>query len=461
MSLSGVAQVIRCQHTMTQEPTQPTDRRQAAVFGGSISGLMSALVLARQGFEVVLYEQRERYSRNIQWGIRQSFINYVAGIDQSTADDLTKGVVSSIRYGHRFLADKSFLYEHGAYQHQQRASPSAGAPAVHDLSGMRTLDEEIVGLVPAIVLEQFLFGKVNRLEHVTIYHKKAPDIELDPRDSCYYVLDDDGRRIRYDLIVVCEGAASTTRAKTDIVSINVSRPVRQVSGEVYLKRHGMITEYLHAVHHVDRVREELLLSLLISTERRRSSWIVGDVSSECLSALGRAATEPEKKEVIEAEFRTIAARTMLDTIENVRDAGYRGAVRSVELFTLQARISTKAVAGGNLVLAGDAVGVGHWAVGGGMHVAAVCHGQRLEALASSLQRAPVDGQAAFRSYSDGVLTDTLAWISRSIKYYYLSILGDVTKAVFDKLILIQELMAGNSIDVPEELKARVTAVYFG
>ena len=93
-----------------------------------------------------------------------------------------------------------------------------------------------------------------------------------------------------------------------------------------------------------------------------------------------------------------------------------------------------------------------------MHVAAVCHTQRLDKLASSVgNRANVD--AALQEYSLGALADTMAWISASIRYYYLSIPSDVMKAVFDKLM--SELMANNSIDVPKRLKSRVTEVYFG
>jgi 2-polyprenyl-6-methoxyphenol hydroxylase-like FAD-dependent oxidoreductase len=441
---------------MTQQNASPTKALSVAVFGGSVSGLMSALMLAKRGFDVVLYEKRASYTRNVQWGIRQCFIDYLAGIDQEAAADFSKRA-SSITSGHRFLADKSYLYENGAYHHQQRTPPRAGTCATRDLSAVNTLNEEIVCLIPAKALEQLLYEHLKR-HRVTIRHTETPDITFDANDELYRPIESSDPT-RYDLIVVCEGAASTTRAKAGIVSMNVSRPITQVSGEVYLKRGGMITEYLHAIETGARIRGELLLSLLVSTERHQSSWIVGDVSSQCLSALKKIRKKGARERLIEEEFRKIAARTMVDTVENIHDAGYRGAVRGVELFDLQARISNKAAAGRNLVLAGDAVGVGHWAVGGGMHVAAACHIQKLEALASSIQQggSPID--KALQSYSSGVLSDTRAWISKSIKYYYLSIPIDVMTAVFDNLL--GELMMNNSIDLPKRLKARVTDVYFG
>jgi hypothetical protein len=48
-------------------------------------------------------------------------------------------------------------------------------------------------------------------------------------------------------------------------------------------------------------------------------------------------------------------------------------VDEVGMFGIRARISPIAFAGANLVLAGDAVGEGHWSVGGGMHVAGMFH----------------------------------------------------------------------------------------
>ena len=95
-----------------------------------------------------------------------------------------------------------------------------------------------------------------------------------------------------------------------------------------------------------------------------------------------------KAEAEHEEFQTIAARTMLDTDQNIKGAGYTGAVDKVATFSLQAKLSNRAYAGLNLVLAGDAVGAGHWSVGGGMHVAGLLHQQRLDVLATELLKDP-------------------------------------------------------------------------
>ncbi|QLL05733.1 FAD-dependent oxidoreductase [Mycobacterium vicinigordonae] len=428
----------------------------AAVLGGSIAGLMASLVLAKRGFTVRLYEPRQHYTRNIQWGCRQTFIDYLSSIDAEIAQDFVDRLASAITNGYRFLADRSSIYEHGSYIHTHRPDPSQGKWTERDLSGEKSLAEQIVCLVRAQELEKFLREKVAAC-NVIIIDEKSPDVFLD--DANMFNLLQDGPESIYDLIVVCEGASSPTRQAVGIKSMDLSRKVTQVSGEVYLKRHGMIIECLHAIRHENKLREELLLSLLISTDRHTNCWVVGDVSSECLEKIAKLGRRnAEKREVIKSEFRKIAARTMLSAEQNIAEAGYQGAVREVELFTLQAKVSSTAVAGDNLVLAGDAVGVGHWSVGGGMHVAGVCHPKRLDDLATELLKTTANRSQALRKYNEGVLADTIAWISRGIKHYYLSVPGDILTAVFDQLV--REVMENNDMNVPAKIRSRVTSVYF-
>lgn len=176
--------------------------------------------------------------------------------------------------------------------------------------------------------------------------------------------------------------------------------------------------------------------------------------------------EDAKDEAENAEFRNIAARTMLDTDENIKGAGYTGVVEKVGTFSLQAKISNRAYAGVNLVLAGDAVGVGHWSVGGGMHVAGMCHQQRLNDLATELLNAPDNrlNWAQLEKYDQDVRADTIAWISLSMRDFYPSVPEDVLRAVFKEMVkkTLEQEAEDLSIDinVPQLIKERVAAVYF-
>jgi len=431
----------------------------AAVLGGSIAGLMSTLVLLKQGLAVTLYEKRKEYNRNIQWTARQCFINYLACLNPSIAKKFMD-ISSAIPNGASFLADKCTFYKYGAYLHEERDLPFNGISKTQDWSAESTLNEKNVCLVPAKELEKLLYKEIEQLSGVTIYNNESPKIDYD-KNSNTYSLNENGKIVFYDLIVVCEGASSRTRNDANISSIALSRPVKQVSGEVKLRRNGMIVERLHAIKGKDKLREELLLSFLISTDKhKQESWIAGDVSDAFMTKLNRYSdfdSEPAKK-LIEEEFRRIAARTLLVPEQHIIEAGYQGVVKDIKLFDLQAKISNKATAGNNLVLVGDAVGEGHWSVGGGMHVAAVCHTNRLQHLVISIKQNCYEKAAALKIYNDGVLEDTIQWISRGIKNYYLTIPEDVITNVFNKLI--RQIKLDSRMDFPEELKNQIISVYF-
>jgi hypothetical protein len=137
-------------------------------------------------------------------------------------------------------------------------------------------------------------------------------------------------------------------------------------------------------------------------------------------------------------------------------------VDEVGMFGIRARISPIAFAGANLVLAGDAVGEGHWSVGGGMHVAGMFHQRHLDKLAEEFLKAPAPRKwrDALQNYSDGVLADRTTWISLGIKDYYLSIPKDVLRAVFKPLVKEALEKKDKNFDVPRQIRERVAAVYF-
>lgn len=436
----------------------------AAVLGGSISGLMASLVLNKIGFAVTLYEKRADYKRNIQWTCRQGFIDYLSWLDPAIAKGFYDELLSPISNGYRFLSDRSVRYPDGAYKHEDRNKPRRGNGKVPKKCYGESLNVRPVGIVRAREFEEYLLKEVEKLG-ITTVEQRAPDCEK--VGNRFALLLGKGRKRSYPaLIVVCEGANSTTRKAAGIDSIKLSRNRPQVSGEVQLERHGMVTHYQHAKRGEDKPSVEVLLSALLSTDDKKlkpdektTCWVIGDVSRECLNKLDNLAENQIEKEMVR-ELKKIAARTMLETHKNVLDVGVSGAVDKVKMFELQAKISDVAFAGSNLVLAGDAVGEGHWSVGGGMHVAGLCHQRRLYELATVILEAPTgDHIEALKTYSQGVLDDTKTWISLGIKDYYPSIPEDVLLAVFKPLM--DEAVTNPAIrdKVPDMLKEQVAAVY--
>ena len=463
----------------------------AAVIGGSIAGLMASLVLYKNNFEVTLYEQEDAYKRSIQWTVRQSFVDYVYRVNKDIAAHLfTKlNLVSEVTNGYRFLSDKTLRFPDGAYLYKRRDGLEKGgcveSPdhecAKPDESCAASLATVFVGIIRARKLEKHLREEIRNSNYAKVHLQEAPKCVL--RDDGRYALEGDSTH--YDLIVVCVGAGRSSREELGFLADGksreefpiklhpLSRPRAQVSGDVKKPRQGMVTAYQHA-----KIDEELpylpsgelLYSTLLSTDEEPTTcWVIGDVSTEFEKIFGKA-PKTEKIKLATEECGKIAARTLLETDKNVLEAGIEGAVegRTVRRFASQAKISSAAFAGDNLVLAGDAVGAGHWAVGGGMHVAGMCHQRRLEALAKDLQnlRAKTDlrkrvaaQKKSLKRYSDGVIEDTMAWISKSMEYYYLSIPKNVVEAVFTKVMIA--FQADNSIDVPNEIQKRIVSAYFG
>jgi 2-polyprenyl-6-methoxyphenol hydroxylase-like FAD-dependent oxidoreductase len=452
----------------TSSVTEP--RLRAAVLGGSIAGLMAGLVLHKNDFEVVLYERQKEYVRSIQWTVRQSFINYLSSVDEKIGKHVYEELVHPITNGYRYLSDRTLKYPNGAYKYRTRERPKLGDGAVPQVSCADSLDDDAVGIIRARELEEYLFKELKRKSNLDIHLDNAPKCVL--FDDNQYALKNDGEAqpTHYDVIVVCVGAGWSRTHFKMIDYKPVSRERAQVSGEVDLKRRGMVINYQHAKIDKDNVKNlpsgELLFSALLSTDEKDTTcWVIGDVSSEFLVPYGNAKKENNKNimaDLAKEECGKIAARTMLETEQSVRDAAIKGVVDdTVKTFPSQAKISTAACAGDNLILAGDAVGAGHWAVGGGMHVAGMCHQRRLDALAAEwrTKKDKKDRQLALEEYSKGVLEDTKAWISRSMEYYYLSIPKDVVDAVFKDVL--EAFDKDSNIDAPNEMRERIVSVYFG
>jgi 2-polyprenyl-6-methoxyphenol hydroxylase-like FAD-dependent oxidoreductase len=247
----------------------------------------------------------------------------------------------------------------------------------------------------------------------------------------------------------------------------------------------MVIQYQHAKTKggiLNLPSGELLYSTLLSTDGDETTcWIVGDASSDFLKKVMAASDEADKamatmnpeeikktkteleesnNEMAKKELEKIAARTLIETDKHVIKAGSDGVAvdKPVSKFTLQAKISSAATAGNNVVLVGDAVGEGHPAVGGGMHVAGMCHQKRLQRLAMEWHTQE-NRKDALTAYDEGARYDTWEWIWRSIEFYYLSIPKDVVKAVLEDIL--KDPKYPSHIKVPEAMEKKIISVYFG
>ncbi len=65
----------------------PPRQATAVISGRSIVGMVQALILQRQGYKVSIFDTREKYTRNIQWAVRESLISMLNLL--STDNDLS------------------------------------------------------------------------------------------------------------------------------------------------------------------------------------------------------------------------------------------------------------------------------------------------------------------------------------------------------------------------------------
>ena len=205
--------------------------------------------------------------------------------------------------------------------------------------------------------------------------------------------------------------------------------------------------------------EEFLLSGLISAGLEPTSWIVGDLSDEVSDQLERAASRSRRQEILKLAFTKLASRCMLNSEENIAEAKFEGAIvaKDVQDFFLASNLSTTAIAGKNLVLVGDAVGNGHWSVGGGMQIGAVLHSARIEALSAAITVGD-DRTEALKSYNQHVRDDTKAWIREGIADFYIGVPAKLVVASLDKALAAKD--ADRAVDALKIMHEAILAGLF-
>lgn len=125
-----------------------------------------------------------------------------------------------------------------------------------------------------------------------------------------------------------------------------------------------------------------MLSGIIGTKNLGKTWMVADINIPDISFVSRKKDDYvfDKQSVIINEFRRLIIEAMQLPLAEIASIPIEGAIEGseVSIFTLQQNISEVAFAGNNVILIGDAVGNGHWSVGGGMQIGAICHVERLK-----------------------------------------------------------------------------------
>lgn len=428
------------------EPLQQP--RRAVVSGLSAGGLLSAAVLAKAGYQVDAFEQREGYSRNIQFSSRQALIDELASIDPKLSEKFLEISAPLVKGFHHTVNGKTKVY--------QREMPRAGDPTAVPHSGEEMLSGVTISLVECKAFEQVLFDYLKAQPNVTV-HTKAKLQLGEPDASGRYSVAGVGTP---DLVVVSEGASSATRKALGIQSVATSPVERFIAGIVGKGSGGSATMKYTDGQKADGSPERIL-SMALGSAKLDKTWVLTEVP-ESFNADPGAGLDPASDEyrkaqqaLIEKQFRAEAALVM-ET--DVSDATLDGPIEGGKptLFSMQQRMSDRATAGSNVVGLGDFVGNAHFTVGGGMATAAVSHVERLKELVFDLELG-ADKGTALKKYEQGAIADTMAWGRRGITEFYPDVDKKKVSAAYVKAV--GDWLAGKNKDplaALEKLLAPVT-----
>lgn len=420
--LAARAQAIsRVDLLLGKTPDKP--RPVAVVSGLSNGGLIAAAMLAKAGYKVEAFELRGGYTRNIQFAARQGLVDQLAAIDPKLADQFLQ---------HTSKIERGSVHIRGDERvHHDMPDPRAADPRLVPQSGVEMLQAPSAMILECKVAEGILMDYLKAQPNVTV--RTGARIELGPPNE-------DGERSVKGLavtkgqpdkelvdlgtpalVVVSEGGRSATRDALGIETAPTSPMERHVAGVVKTELGGAMSKNYQGDGTVNG-------TVTGSMNRRGAmqTWIVSKIAPDTLlepnsvKGLKLDPKSPEYREqqqvMVEEYFRDQAALVM----EMPKDqlGAIEGPIEGtrVAAFTIQQRISTKATAG-NVLMMGDAVGNGHWSVGGGMQTAAIAHTERLKHLLLDLDMGK-DKVAAMERYGAGVLEDTLAWAQTGIPDFY-------------------------------------------
>jgi len=357
------------------EPIIKLEEKHAIVSGQSIVGMLAAAVLAKSGYIVDCFEIRDEYTRNIQWAVRQSLVDELASIDKKLADSFIKKIARPIYKG------STHVYVNGYRRNKSHKGLEKGIASRLPSTCHEMMAKPSIAIVEAKAFEIFLKKYLQSLPNIHLHQELFTEWQQ-----------------TIDLIVIAEGFNSKTRNKLNIQLIASAQNKPQIAGALYMDSGGIMLK--HWRNENGRIR----LTGVMGRAGSGSTWIVADVDNDKIKT----------QNDLNVEFRRLAADALDLPIKTVEELKISGPVGDgpVTSFILKQAICETATHGDNIILIGDAVGAGHWSVGGGMQTGSVCHIERLKTLLANIKEG-MPKAVALNEYSDAVIRDTKTWIEVS------------------------------------------------
>ena len=418
--------------------------RNAVILGGGPAGLVSALTLLKNGARVTIVEQRDAYTRPINFALRQDLLDEIAYLAPDLLKPLFKkmGPVESIE-----LTDMRT----GEVVLVPPTVPKSPDGAMGRFNPSAMLDSSHAALIRASDLEQILHGHLQKIMREDLARGLTPRVRIlenaqagitETRPGKYSVLVQEvssrkgksGRSERVpvgspkelpsaDLIIVAEGSNSGARQALGIRTRPTSPKTRFIAASIDYSVGGRIRSRYSEI--ADPRSGEIfgLRRTVMGNSVTGKSWVLVEVPPFL-------ALETPKQ--VQDYFTSQIDGVLQMTKEQA--ARQRFESDPVQ-FELQQQIAERATAGDNVVLIGDAVGTAHFSPGAGMMTATVPHQQVLERLLHQLASSSSSHRRAeLLNYQLGVRQATLQWTRVGLRYFGRKTSAEEAEARFGELM---------------------------
>lgn len=425
-------------------------RPRIAVSGGAVTGCFAAMIAHSRGFDVDLYEKRPVPTRQIQWSVRQAFLDALARIDPVGAKLLYK----AIRDPKNSLASemprgsiKTISINNNYFLPSQKPRPAPLEPNPKRNSD-DFLSTKPCFIITAHKLEKFLQDRIRALaktEGGIQILKEETEITDDSEHDQVMV-----NNRPYRLAICAEGANSKTfrdmREKHPHLTRNVlsrGRPQIAAVVEQNLARKQNVGGYTSKSYDLRSDPDgQAGISLTgITVEENQSgkieAWVVQDLVFSPKNPQERAWGEQiiematSRNKILSKEaadyltqyiLRSAISTGAIDSVTKERTTTHLATINgqpvidfhgkplgNLKDFILQHELVNDAAPSPHILFMGDAVGNAHWSVGGGMQIGSIAHGDRLAKLLDSIKNGN-NIKTAARTYSDAVIKDSRSWL---------------------------------------------------
>jgi 2-polyprenyl-6-methoxyphenol hydroxylase-like FAD-dependent oxidoreductase len=395
----------------------PANGKMIVISGLSASGMFAAIAAAKEGYNVVAFEQRDKYTRNIQWTGRQCLLDTMALLDKKLSDDFLRTQTKTLVPENDLVNGKVELVVP-----LREAKPGVAARTPMEPGEM--LNADTVMVVETKKIEAFLMEYLKTLPNVKIRVKEKMVVTAVADKPGHFAVDGVGEP---HMIVVAEGSGSATRKALSIPYAATSPERTQIAGELAIPREKQGHTFFNENHvtYADGTKDILLTSALSNGESERN-WSVTDVPKDL---------KLDSPEAVKEYYRRALGAVLQTPASEISYEALSGPIEKFPptVFKLQQSQSSTAVYGSNMVAIGDTVGNAHWNVGGGVHIAAVTHVIRFNHLLMDLDsgRASKD---ALKEYNAMALKDSMEWGRRGVVDFYPEKDPESIRKLFDEKV---------------------------